>query len=1002
MIISTFINSSFFICRNTISTINIKSFYSISRHITLARSGSNFYFSPFISLNPSLGPVSFYSTTFRTSSKPWLFYPIHLHDNPDILLSYVLSFLKLLDKDHKYLLLIKVHFNNSYITLNNNSLILSHDYNPNDLVSLIRLGLNKYYDMYHLGNVHEVLFSYCKLNNVVSSNLNSVVLSNPNDKNLLRSSSFPLDFFTPKYMPYYCSDDKFGSFLNTINNPDHSVTHVFQYTKDVLLHRTFIDHNSYKCSVYFHNRILFNFTDFVYKDNFIRVVDSIFMTFNHSGQLIFTEKSVSFNKISSLKKHFKFNDNFLTLDIEAFQNPSDPSNPSSPHTFLPYAIGFYDGSSYQSFYLSDFKSSEHMIVSCFRELLKPKYRNKVIYAHNLSRFDGVFLLKYLVNNFILNPVLKDNQLIALTVSTFPYAPLNGDKSKNAHKKMVRPVSVKILDSYLMLHASLRDLCTVYNVDVQKTDFPHQFVSSANLDYVGDVPSFEYYSHTSHNDYLTYKSQYNVNKWSLKSECLDYLYHDVVSLHQVIKTFANNVWSDWSLNITDYLTLSSLAFAIFRSSYMKDDLLPIIKGNTRWHQLIKGSYYGGSVDVYKPYYENCYYYDVNSLYPYSLLNAMPTGNGKYSTDPDINNWFGFINVNVKCPTNIKNPILPFRKEDGTVIHPTGSWTGCYFSEELKNAINYGYEIKIIDGLKFEKGEKIFDGYVEQLYNIKKNTKGVKAKLAKLLLNSLYGRLGMNDITTELSIVTHEQAQNILTYHEIYEHEPEIGEGLELIKHSKYIKPSLALRKNEDGITLKDLNEKYKVQSNNSLVIASALTAYGRIYMSKFKNMKDNEVIYTDTDSLVLAKPLKSEYISTELGMFKEEYKCKKFYAVNPKVYLIELHNGELIQKVAGAETKLSGKEFEDMINGEKIVINNKIWVRNFNNGTITIVDHPFTIYARHNKRLGIIKTVNNKLKWVDTIPIEVINGVISMNIPQVVEADQVAGTEKTHKVNPEKS
>ena len=71
------------------------------------------------------------------------------------------------------------------------------------------------------------------------------------------------------------------------------------------------------------------------------------------------------------------------------------------------------------------------------------------------------------------------------------------------------------------------------------------------------------------------------------------------------------------------------------------------------------------------------------------------------------------------------------------------------------------------------------------------------------------------------------------------------------------------------------------------------------MSKFKNMKDNEVIYTDTDSLVLAKPLKSEYISTELGMFKEEYKCKKFYAVNPKVYLIELHNGELIQKVAGA-------------------------------------------------------------------------------------------------------
>jgi hypothetical protein len=50
----------------------------------------------------------------------------------------------------------------------------------------------------------------------------------------------------------------------------------------------------------------------------------------------------------------------------------------------------------------------------------------------------------------------------------------------------------------------------------------------------------------------------------------------------------------------------------------------------------------------------------------------------------------------------NPILPFRIEYGTVIHPVGSWTGVYFSEELKNAENLGYKFEIIEGLKFAPG------------------------------------------------------------------------------------------------------------------------------------------------------------------------------------------------------------------------------------------------------------------------------------------------------------
>jgi hypothetical protein len=37
--------------------------------------------------------------------------------------------------------------------------------------------------------------------------------------------------------------------------------------------------------------------------------------------------------------------------------------------------------------------------------------------------------------------------------------------------------------------------------------------------------------------------------------------------------------------------------------------------------IKSAYYGGITEVYKPYGENLYNYDVNSLYPYVALNPM---------------------------------------------------------------------------------------------------------------------------------------------------------------------------------------------------------------------------------------------------------------------------------------------------------------------------------------------------------------------------------------------
>lgn len=57
-----------------------------------------------------------------------------------------------------------------------------------------------------------------------------------------------------------------------------------------------------------------------------------------------------------------------------------------------------------------------------------------------------------------------------------------------------------------------------------------------------------------------------------------------------------------------------------------------------------------------------------------------------------------------------------------------------------------------GYKFERGKDVFKSYVEDLYNIKKNSSNVvERNTAKLMLNSLYGRFGMKEITSQIKVI-----------------------------------------------------------------------------------------------------------------------------------------------------------------------------------------------------------------------------------------------------------
>jgi hypothetical protein len=118
---------------------------------------------------------------------------------------------------------------------------------------------------------------------------------------------------------------------------------------------------------------------------------------------------------------------------------------------------------------------------------------------------------------------------------------------------------------------------------------------------------------------------------------------------------------FKININNYSTLSSLAFGIFRTHFLRKNEIPQLSGQIE--NDLRQSYTGGAVDMYIPRIkkgDKIYCYDVNSLYPFVMKNFdMPVGK-PIQFFGDIrkidSEAFGFFYCKIISPENLKHPIL----------------------------------------------------------------------------------------------------------------------------------------------------------------------------------------------------------------------------------------------------------------------------------------------------------------------------------------------------------
>lgn len=538
---------------------------------------------------------------------------------------------------------------------------------------------------------------------------------------------------------------------------------------------------------------------------------------------------------------------------------------------VPYAVGFmvvqpgddlssfietYFSEDYPTIVFSSFEERSNKILFDFIERIVVVVRKDpsihIVYFHNFSRFDGIILLKYLATHgvkYTFKPLMRNNRLYELSV-------YRGNK-----------LLFRLRDSLTLLTGSLANLA--------QNLCPH-------LGNKGSIPHDQVKVH---------------NLITLRDQLLEYMKQDIRLLGGVVQKAQSICFEKFKVDIVTKLTLSSLALTIYRTNFYNPKTFPIHIPNRNEDTFIRRGYYGGHAETYIPKGKDLKYYDVNSLYPY-IMKTFPMPGGKpvwhgHLEGQDIDSLYGFFEAHIVCPKTIKRPFLPYRDENSKIlVFPAGEFVGVYFSEELKYARDIGYQITLLSGYSFEKMNSPFDSFVTTIYDNRQEAKrrgnDAMSYIYKILMNSLYGRFGINPKST-ITEVCDEDRYKYLT-------------------------------KKRDLILADKLCEYYYIVSYwsnteqdwsppriSAVHLAAAITACSRIYMYQYISRPD--CYYTDTDSVVLGSPLPEEEISnTVLGKFKLEYNIIEGIFLAPKSYYILTQEGKDILKHKGSAKALVNKEW----------------------------------------------------------------------------------------------
>lgn len=487
-------------------------------------------------------------------------------------------------------------------------------------------------------------------------------------------------------------------------------------------------------------------------------------------------------------------------------------------------------------------------LSDFFDFINKLSYTSEIYFHNL-KFDCSFIVDFfLKNGFVYKNTktqfLKKNQFNLVVTEFGQFFSMSYRNSNN--------VFIHIYDSLKLLPSSVKALAKDFNLEIQKGEIDYN--RFRGYDYIPNKKEVTYVRTDTEivaDCLLKFRCEGNTKKTI--SSCAYEQYKNIIGKDKY------NAWfGEWAIN-----------------------------ANLELDYEIREAYRGGfcqyNVDyVGKTIKRPCYYNDVNSLYPYIMYTkSLPYGQpvkfeGKYKDDKKYPYYVQKIRVDMCIKENGIPCIL--RKSKGVnnmyIIDTLDEISGGTVELTLTNfdleLLYKNYEIfhlEFLGGYKFKVRSDMFTKYIDKYYKMKQeatiNQQKAKRYIAKLFLNSLYGKFGQNPIRRMKQ--PYVSIDNSIKYATSDE---------EVAKNFHYLPVA---------------------------VFITALARY-KILNDIEKIGKDNW-IYTDTDSIISLCKLSDDMLDNEeLGKYKIEHIFKKFKTLGQKTYHGTTINKQIVCKACGCNAK----------------------------------------------------------------------------------------------------
>lgn len=511
----------------------------------------------------------------------------------------------------------------------------------------------------------------------------------------------------------------------------------------------------------------------------------------------------------------------------------------------------------------------------------------IIYFHNL-KFDGSFILSYLLNNGFRCTNGEENKCSR----TFKTLITDMGIFFSIEIWFTTKKHIKIYDSLKLIPGKIEDMPKDFGIDLEKLEIDYNQVRG--MEYIPDENEIAYI----------------LNDVKIPAIALNGLFE-----RQLTKmTIASNALSDFK---------NSIGYRSFKHFF------PVLTGEI--DQEIRSSYRGGFTylnDIYKDVkIGSGVVLDVNSLYPSVLYCCrLPIGEPKFFTGKYKDDKIYDLYVQrISCEFELKKGKIPTIQIKGDPSFRPNEYLKSSQNQEVVLTLtnvdldlffeNYHvYKPKYLNGFKFRSARGIFKPYIDKWTNLKieskKNHNKSLYQISKLMLNSLYGKFGLNPSCRSKT--------------------PYLKDGI--------VKYKMGERETREGIYIP---------------IAAFVTAYARdktirtsqkIRDYSVNKYGEDKYIYSDTDSIhttLSDSELKSicDIDDYRLGAWKIESKFCRAKFIRQKTYVEEI-DGKLKITCAGLpENCYSQVTFENF--NENLSVGGKLSYKHVKGG-VKLVETTFKI------------------------------------------------------------